>query len=281
MKKIIRVFPKRTSYTPIDKYALIGYPMFNDEQLIPPHDEIHISCVFTWDRDKCRKLQAAWTDQTNKPVLLGGPAFESPAKDFKQGMYLNQNMVFTSRGCNNNCSFCCVPKLEGKLKEISICEGNVIQDNNFLQCNKFHKENVFEMLKHQSQISFKGGLQADLIDDAFINNLQSIRLKELFIACDSDSGINRMKKAVEKLKRAGLRQRQINCYALIGDDMDKNEARLREIYNAGAIPRAQLFQPYEDEKKRYSKEWRLFEKQWQRPAATVSHMEKKNGLLGF
>ena len=47
--KIIRVFPTKTSYTPIDDYVFIGMPPF----IIPEHDEIHISCTFTWDRDYC------------------------------------------------------------------------------------------------------------------------------------------------------------------------------------------------------------------------------------
>lgn len=43
MKRIIRVFPSRTSYTPEDEYVFIGMPPF----IIPEHDEVHISCTFT------------------------------------------------------------------------------------------------------------------------------------------------------------------------------------------------------------------------------------------
>lgn len=50
--KIIRVFPHRTSYTPDDDYVFIGMPPF----LLPEHDEVHISCTFTWDRDYCKEL---------------------------------------------------------------------------------------------------------------------------------------------------------------------------------------------------------------------------------
>lgn len=153
MKKIIRVFPYKTSYTPDDPYAFIGYPTF----LIPEHDEVHISCTFTWDKAKCEELAYQWEGFTDKPVKLGGVAYGSPCDDFIQGMYIKKNIIFTSRGCNNSCGFCIVPKNEGKLKELPIYEGNIIQDNNFLQCSRSHKDKVFEMLKHQRQIEFRGG----------------------------------------------------------------------------------------------------------------------------
>lgn len=133
MMKIIRVFPKRTSYTPEDEYVFIGMPPM--KEFIPEHDEVHISCTFTWDKEYCKELAYQWEGQTSKPVKLGGPAFGSPSQDFIQGMYIKSNIIFTTRGCNNNCPWCIVPKLEGKLKELPICQGNWIQDNNFLQAS--------------------------------------------------------------------------------------------------------------------------------------------------
>lgn len=187
-KRIIRVFPRKTSYTPDDEYAFVGMP----QMLLPEHDEVHISCTFTWDKDYAEELAFQWEGRTNKPVRLGGPAFQSKAEDFIPGMYIKRNIIFTTRGCNNNCPWCCVPKLEGKLKELPIVPGNWIQDNNFLQSSKRHKERVFEMLKTQHGICFKGGLETDLIDDHFIAGLQDIgtqRIKELWLACDTDARI--------------------------------------------------------------------------------------------
>ena len=68
--KIIRVFPYKTSYTPTDRYSFIGPPPFRE--LIPDHDEVHISCTFTWDKKRCQELAYQWevaTEifQTKKP----------------------------------------------------------------------------------------------------------------------------------------------------------------------------------------------------------------------
>ena len=101
MMKTIRVFPRRTSYTPDDPYVFIGEPPFRE--LIPEHDEVHISCTFTWDKTRCENLAYQWEVATDKPVKLGGVAFGSPVEGFIPGRYIKSNIVFTTRGCNNNC----------------------------------------------------------------------------------------------------------------------------------------------------------------------------------
>ncbi len=273
MKRILRVFPQRTSYTPDDDMALIGAPPF--DYMIPQHDEVHISCIFSWDKKYCLDLQEQWRIATDKPVLVGGPAFESPVCGFTKGLYVKNGVTFTSRGCNNNCPWCIVPKLEGKLKELPIVEGNIIQDNNFLQTSEAHKQKVYEMLKTQKGICFKGGLEADLITNKFAEDISQLSIKELWLACDTDAHLPILRKATAILQKHGFNRNKIRCYALIGDDMAKNEARLQAIYEAGAMPFAQLYQPIGgEEKKESSHEWKLFHRMWSRPAAIKAHIEK-------
>lgn len=280
MNGIIRVFPKRTNYTPDDDYVFIKLP--KKDQIIPEHKEVHISCSFTWDKADCEFIADKWRKKTNKPVILGGPAFGSPAEDFIQGMYIRKNIIFTTRGCNNNCPWCCVPKLEGKLRELPVCQGNIIQDNNFLQANKTHKDKVFDMLRTQRGICFKGGLEVDLIDDHFISNITSLRISELWLACDTDARIPEFRKACEKLVNAGFSREKIKCYVLIkGQDMDKDEARLRAVYEAGAMPFAQLYRDFSDARTEYPQCWNAFARMWQRPAATRAHMEKGTEFWEF
>lgn len=289
MDKIIRVFPERTNLTPDDEYAFIGEPPF--QEMIPEHDEIHVSCIFTWDRAKCKNLAYQWAGRTNKPVKVGGPAFGSPAEGFQQGMYLKSDVTLTTRGCNNNCPWCIVPNIEGRLRELTIRRGSVLQDNNLLQANRGHKEKVFEMLRTQKGICFKGGLQASLVDDRFIDTLQSLyytrgtqkisRVAELWLACDTDATLPVFKKACAKLVKIGFTRKKIKCYALIGDDREKNEARLQEIYNAGAMPFAQLYRDFSDTKTEYGGDWEAYARSWQRPAAIRCHMENGTDYRNF
>lgn len=71
MKRIIRVFPTQTSQTPLDDYTFFDGP---DHLWIPEHDEVHVSCVFTWDKPKAESLAEAWSGKC--PVKLGGPAYD-------------------------------------------------------------------------------------------------------------------------------------------------------------------------------------------------------------
>lgn len=272
MKRILRVFPKRTSYTPTDELAFDGPPPL--PCFIPEHDEVHISCTFTWDMDAAEALAYQWEGATNKPVKLGGPAYRSATDDFTPGLYVRKGIIFTSRGCNNHCPWCGVHDMEGRLRELPITPGNIIQDNNFLQCSRAHKDKVFDMLRSQRGICFRGGLETDLIDDHFINNITSLRIAELWLACDTDAQLPRFEAACAKLKAAGYSRDKIKCYSLIGKDMEAEEQRNRAIYRAGAMPFSQLLRDFSRKKTEYSAEWKAFERQWQRPAATVAHMRE-------
>ena len=273
--KIIRVFPRKTSYIPDDDYTFFDVPPL--PALIPEHDEVHISCTFTWDRAKAEELAFQWEAATTKPVKIGGPAYNSPATDFVQGLYVKKNIIFTTRGCNNSCPWCFVPTIEGGFRELDdIPVGNVIQDNNFLQASRKHKNKVFDMLKTQRGICFRGGLEPDLIDDHFVDSIRGLKIKELWLACDTDSRLGLFKKGCEKLTKAGFDRRVIRCYALsYGKDMSADEARCEEIYASGAMPFVQLYQSGGDEKDRYPKEWREFQRNWSRPAIIKARMEKK------
>lgn len=238
-------------------------------QNIPEHDEVHIATIFTWDIEKAIELQKAWQGKTNKPVKVGGPAFDDPRTEkFVPGRYVIHGVTFTSDGCNNNCWFCEVPKREGKLRiNEHFAEGRIIQDNNYLQCPKKHRANVYKMLKKQKNICFKGGLQVDLLTDWDIEQMSELSIKELWLACDSKNKIDELKNACKKLHEAGFKQYKIHCYVLVGDNVEENIKRLKAVYESGAMPFAQLYQPKGFQKKKYSKEWEMFARLWSRPAA--------------
>ena len=276
MDGIIRVFPSRNSYTPDDDMVFIGNPPL----FIPEHKEVHISCAFTWDKAACEELAFQWEGRTNKPVKLGGPAYGSEAMDFTPGMYTKKNIIYTTRGCNNNCPWCIVPKLEGRLRELEIHPGNIIQDNNFLQASKQHQDKVFEMLKGQRAIAFRGGLEAHLLTDHFVEGIRDLRIAELWLACDTDARLPDFKKACEKLTKAGFDRNKIRCYVLsYGKELEKDEVRAREVYEAGAMPFVQLYRDFSDKKTAYSKEVDRWARQWQRPAIIKARMAEVERMV--
>ena len=68
---LIRVFPRRTKWTPTDDMAFVGDP----PMMRPDADEVHVSCTFTWDIPEARRLFHAWKQYYGR-VDVGGPAFD-------------------------------------------------------------------------------------------------------------------------------------------------------------------------------------------------------------
>jgi hypothetical protein len=266
MLRIIRVFPRKTRMTPSDDYAFVGDP---PSKLIRPEaDEIHVSCCFTWDLPKAERLVEAWK-QYYPIVKLGGMDCHNGV--FIPGMYVRQGVSFSSRGCNNQCPWCLVPEREGKLREIEINPGNVVQDNNLLQCNGEHIAKVFEMLRSQHGIEFSGGLDSRLLTSDIADEIRSLRIKQVFLAADTKDALKPLERAV---KRLGLSRNKIRCYALLarnGEPMSDAIERLETIWELGAMPFAQLYQP-SDKYIRYSREWRDLARTWSRPPAMKAYM---------
>jgi hypothetical protein len=266
---ILRVFPRKTSFTPTDPMAFVGDPGL----FLPPADEVHISVTFTWDMAEGKRLQSAWA-QHYPIVKIGGPAFGYSLAGFTPGLYVKQGVTFTTRGCNNRCPWCLVPKMEGRLMEITdFSDGWIIQDNNLLQASREHIQRVFEMLRRQKHpITFSGGIQASLIKDWFVNELRTIKLDSLFLAADTPGAIRPLERAIKKL--AGFGRRQIQVYCMIGKDEKIQDAcaRLQSIWNLGAMPFAQLYQP-PDKYIQYSLEWKKLAWEWSRPTVMLSQLK--------
>jgi len=257
--------------TPKDDLAFIGYPPL----WRPKADEVRISVAFTWDILEAERLKLAW-EQYYPIVKVGGPAYGNPSDGFTPGLYIRHGVTFTSRGCNNQCPWCEVWKREGKLREIEIHGGNVVQDNNLLQCSQQHLNKVFAMLSNQHSIQFTGGLDSRLVTSKIGDSIRALNLKQLFLACDTREAIKPLRVAIKKL---GLPRQKIRCYALLKFNSDETISdateRMQLIWEAGAMPMAQLFQPA-NHWIEYSLDWKHFARTWSRPAAMKAWMKAEN-----
>jgi len=269
---MIRVFPRRTKWTPNDHLVFVGNPpLFR-----PPDQPVRISIAFTWDIQEGKRLSENWS-RFYSDVQLGGPALDDPGGEFVPGRFIKQGVTITSRGCPKNCPWCFVPKREGSLRELKIKPGWIIQDNNLLACSKKHIEAVFDMFREQNKsIKFSGGLDSDFFSDWHRKLIDSIKIDELWFSCDTYGQI----KKIEKLKSIlnGIPQNKLRCFVLIGFDnesIDDAEYRLEKIHELGFLPFSQLYQP--QIKKSYSMKWRSLARKWSRPAAYRSGQTKGLG----
>ena len=261
---ILRVFPRRTSWTPDDDLVWIGEP-----GLFPiDADEVHVSVTFSWDVDRSRRIADAWS-RRGFDVKIGGPAISPPTDTFTPGRYVRPGVTFTTRGCPNHCPFCLVPDREGPLVELPIQPGHEIADNNIIAASNDHFAKVCKMLESQPRAArFIGGLEAKLLSHFHVDLLTKIRVSELFFACDFDHQLPHIQRAASLL-RPHFAQRYLRCYTLCGFNSqtpDQAEARLNAILSAGMQPMAMLYQPPTGTKIRYPKPWNSLIRTWSRPA---------------
>ncbi len=270
MIKIARVFPTRTSMSPVDEDSYYGQPGLFVSQ---GYKEIHISVAFTWDIEKANWLKEQW--EMIAPVKIGGPAIDGePTNGFVSGMYLKKGITITSRGCPNRCPWCFVNTPIKELDLISV--GNVIQDNNILACSKSHLDKVFQMLSRQHSIRFLGGLESKYIKYNIVERLRSLNIKELWLSYDHDGAIYDLTKA-SYLLRKYFKRYKLRCYVLIGfrkDTIKKAEKRLVKAWELGFLPFAMLYRNKQGDYPKPEKEWRHFQRTWTRPAAMATKIKE-------
>ena len=265
-REIVRVFPRRTSYTPTDSLAFVGDPpLWRPEGIA----QIMVSVTFTWDVPEARRLAEAWGScYPGVPVHLGGPALNSRADGFVAGRFVKPGVTFTSRGCDNRCPWCLVPAREGRLRMLpDFPDGHVINDNNFLQCSPEHRRKVYAMLDRQPRAAvFAGGLDARLVTDEVAAELRSIPIGQIFLAADTDESLPALEQALNRLSFLG--RDKLRAYVLCGwngQTIDQAQARLEAVWEMGAMPFAQLYQPA-DRWIAYSGDWKRLQRMWSRPA---------------
>lgn len=269
---MIRVFPRETKWTPTDSLAFVGDPpLFRPQTDMP----VKISVVFTWDISEGERLKRGWSDYYSD-VQIGGPAYGDPGGEFTPGLFVKEGVTITSRGCPKKCGFCFVPRREGSIRELNIKPGWIVQDNNLLACSGGHVKAVFGMLKEQPHpISFNGGLDSVYLSDLHRPLFDSIRLKELWLACDYPNALKPLQKAARILD--GISRNKLRCYVLIGhkdETLTEAEKRLEDVYRLGFLPFAQLYKS--EFTTNHSKKWKTLARKWSRPAIYKTAMKTRN-----
>ncbi len=274
--KIIRLFPRKTKATPDDSLAVINrLPELFDEA-----DEVHISVAWTWDIPKAEKMEKMW--RFVAPVRIGGPATGERGGAFVPGMYIKDGYTITSRGCPNRCWFCSVWRREGDAtRELPICDGWNILDDNLLACSDDHIRAVFAMLKRQNRkAEFTGGLEAARLKPWHAEAMREIKAKQMFFAYDTPDDLEPLREAGKIMQAAGHhihpRSHALRCYVLCGyrtDTISKANKRIAETIEAGFSPMAMVIR---DEKTGLrDKQWGRWARQYSRLAIAHSKQEKQ------
>ena len=266
--KIARIFPRKTKATPDDKMVFFGDPPKDLD-----FDDAYISTTFTYDKEKAEQLAESW--DKIKTVKIDGPAYNNPGSVFIPGMFIKKGYVITSRGCNNNCWFCSVPKREGVIRELPIEKGYNLLDSNILACSDNHIKAVFKMLSEQKERPIlTGGLEANILKDWHVNLIWDVRPDRMYFAYDTPDDLEPLIEAGKKMMYANFTRRHLYCYVLIGhprDTFNDAEKRLIQTWKAGFMPMAML---WKNNKGDTNEDWRKFQRVWARPAIIKSRIKE-------
>lgn len=164
------------------------------------------------------------------------------------------SVIFSSRGCVRSCTFCAVPRIEGKLntqkhsvKHLIWPEHKrvILFDNNFLASSGW-ADVLGEIEELGLRVDFNQGLDARLISDKVAKRISEVKIDRFIrISYDYSSMMPHVKRAINLLKAHGIDGRNILVYALYNftDTPQDLFDRIKNTLSWGAVSYPMRYQP--------------------------------------
>jgi len=221
------------------------------------YDITYISKVFTYTKDYTPSLA-----QLGK-IIKGGTGYDLTTKlpdeidnmlpDYSIYGITDKAYGFLTRGCNHNCKWCVVPKKEGKVQPyrdieeiLQFRKQAIIMDNNIL-ASEHGIQQIEKIIKLGIKVDFNQGLDARLITPEIAELLSNVKwIRSVRFACDSDSMIEPVIKAMDLLVNAGIGKWRFDNYLLLNSSLESAYYRANEMRKYGASINPQ---PYRDFRK--------------------------------
>ena len=224
-----------------------------------------LSAIFTYDLPALAP-DANLLKQAGIEVEIGGPAATAMPKYIEEKTGIKPHlgldnrfehvpgkyyMVFTSRGCRNNCPWCIVPKIEPEPREyddfpIPIGKNPYLGDNNILATSWEHQKLVVEKLKDVRNLDINSGFEAPLFTEDHYQLYSKLHLECFRLAFDSMKTETEFERAVKILKNHDVNYRKIIVFVLIGfpgTTFEEAVYRLEKARDLGCSPYPQRFSP--------------------------------------
>lgn len=147
---------------------------------------------------------------------------------------------FLTRGCQNKCPWCVVPKKEGHIRpymdvdEIAIEERVklILMDNNILAAGDYCMEQLEKIIERRYRIDFNQALDARLVNDDNARMLARIKWldnRRIRFGCDTHGQIAECERAMELINSYGFKGEYF-LYTMIGGKNDFKECYERINY---------------------------------------------------
>lgn len=207
-------------------------------QLWDNPEKVYGSAIFEKTRPAVDELRAYFPN-----AIVGGTgvAVESSLEaigiktlDQDYTLYPNwhQSIGFSQRGCRLSCSFCVVPKKEGKVRPektiLEIWRGEpwpkevILLDNDFFGQPGW-RDRIKEIREGNFKVSFNQGINARMITDEAAEAIASInyrddsmKVRRIYTAWDNAKDEERLFAGLNRLVKYGVKPDHIMVYMLIG-----------------------------------------------------------------
>jgi hypothetical protein len=228
-------------------------------------DKAYLSAIFTYDlpalcADAIKLKSAGLQVEIGGPAPTAMPGYVEKICGIKPHIGLddrfefvqgNFQMVFTSRGCRNHCSWCIAPKIEPEPREyadfpIPVGKNPWLGDNNLLGTSFEHQQLVVKKLKGVRNLDINSGFESPLFTEEHYQLYSQLDLESYRLAFDSIAVESDFSRAVKILKKHAVDYRRILVYVLIGFPCSTYEDavyRLEKVRSLGCSPYPQRFQP--------------------------------------
>lgn len=146
---------------------------------------------------------------------------------------------FLTRGCPNRCSWCVVPRKEGRIRPYMDCdeiaiEGRtklVLMDNNILAAGDYTVQQLEKIIERGYRVDFNQALDARLVTDEYARLLAQIKWlnSRIRFGCDTKGQIAECERAISMINGFGYHGEYF-LYTMIGGKSDFKESFERVNY---------------------------------------------------
>ena len=232
------------------KYSNLGLLAYNH------YDHVYASAIFAKSKPKCEAILKLLPHAKVGGYGWNGAKLPDEIEHIMPDYDLCAcpvGILFTSRGCVNNCPWCIVPKMEGKIRDHAPIEealrpsqkACILFDNAFLDSPRW-RENLQYLISHNIKVDFNQGLdiravteeKASLLADCDYVNWKTLKpcLRFSFDLLEIEPQVRR---GIQILKDRGIPSNHLFFYVL-GDYPDPNPEsvwyRVELLRELGTMP---------------------------------------------
>lgn len=236
----------------------------------PEYDVVYGSAIFTSSEKKIEQFRknfpsaviggTGYDMNIKVESLIGCGEYEYENYDYDIYPEFKHSIGFTQRGCRLKCSFCVVPKKEGKMTVVNSIydiwrEGTErkihLLDNDFFGQEAW-KERSKEIIDGKFKVCFNQGINVRLIHEEgaeYLNQMMymddQFKSKIIYTAWDNRRDESIFTKGIDIMIKAGINPKNIMVYMLCGywktETFDDVYYRYEKMRDMGLMPYPMIY----------------------------------------